>query len=446
MNIGDGSGGQDRKLPRFLRRLLLNGAQHYPEGLQRIRLQTTNAFSLTFLAVLGFVTLIRLFAGQYENVAINSATFVAVLFAQVVIAKGKLNLGVAIAATSITFTCFILHMHTDIEGTRIIPQLALCMVLSLMLFDCIRYRLGFLAFGVGLLLLVGHNADGNWLFASLFAIQMLAFALLFLVYVYFFEAQDAKIQRSLNQLKKMNEERDAANRELNERNQELIVFSNIMSHDLKQPLSSIIGHADLLEMNIEESALDDQTETVREISKAAISMNALITDMLTYSKVSLQETSVQRVDLNEVVREVIANSDYQIRKDKVQIEAQDLPVVDGNHGLYKALIHNLITNAIKYQPKDRPAHRPRIRLWSESDAAHIRVFIEDNGIGIDSSYLPDLFTPFKRFHTEEDYGGTGLGMSICLSIVEKYQGTIKVVHSSERGTTFELTFPQPEPA
>lgn len=431
--------------PAIVTRLLSNGTQHYPSGIQNIRVRTINAFTVTFLLVLGIVTMVRLFWGQFSNVAINSIAFVVVLSSQVLVARGKPNIAVAILAVATTVTCYFLYTLDRVSGIQIIPQLALSMILSLMLFDRVGFRIGLLVFGLVLLAMVSLRADGDWALTLIFTIQMLAFSLLFLIYVYFFEAQDVAIQKSIKRLEDLNAEKNAANRELNDRNEELVVLSHIMSHDLKNPLSSIMGYAELLKMEMQDGTFNQESiESVAAISKASGAMSTLIMDLLTYSKISLAETTFERVELNGLVQQVAAAFEYQIKREEVQLHVSSLPVIMGNRDLLRTVFHNLISNAIKFQPKDQPAHRPSIRIWSEPAESEVRLFVADNGIGINSSYLPDLFKPFKRFHGNKAYSSTGLGMSICLSIVEKYNGTITLHDTSANGTTFQLTFPRPD--
>jgi len=107
----------------------------------------------------------------------------------------------------------------------------------------------------------------------------------------------------------------------------------------------------------------------------------------------------------------------------------------------KTLFKNLISNGIKYQPKESSDHIPTIKIWSELGES-IDIFISDNGIGIDDNYSKDIFEPFKRYHNKKDYKGTGLGLSICKSVMEKHSGKIELFKSSNEGTTFKLTFPK----
>ena len=433
------------KTPAIVTRLLSNGTQHYPSGIQNIRVRTINAFTVSFLVVLGIVTMVRLFWGQFSNVAINSIAFVIVLCSQVLVARGKPNIAVAIVSVAITVTCYLLYALDRVSGIQIIPQLALCMVLSLMLFDRVSFRIGLLVFGLGLLTMVSLRANGDWALALIFTVQISAFSLLFLIYVYFFEAQDVAIQKSIKRLEDLNAEKNAAIRELNDRNEELVVLSHIMSHDLKSPLTSIMGYAELLEMEMQDGTFNQQSiESVAAISKASSAMSTLIMDLLTYSKISLAETTFERVELNGLVQQVAEAFEYQIKREDVQLHVSSLPVIMGNPDLLRTVFYNLISNAIKFQPKDQPAHRPSIRIWSEPAESDGRLFVADNGIGIERSYLPDLFKPFKRFHGNKAYSSTGLGMSICLSIVEKYNGTITLHDTSTSGTTFQLTFPWPD--
>lgn len=169
-------------------------------------------------------------------------------------------------------------------------------------------------------------------------------------------------------------------------------------------------------------------------------MNSIITSLLTYIEVSTGAWSEEQVALDEVVTQAMDLLAYQIGQHEVTVERSDLPLVPGNSDMLKTVFYNLFSNAIKYQPKNVPGHRPTLKVWAELGEKEAQICIQDSGIGISEGYLPMLFSPFKREH-QSTYEGTGLGMPICKSILEKFGGDISVAKAGPDGTTFQLTFP-----
>jgi len=259
----------------------------------------------------------------------------------------------------------------------------------------------------------------------------------------FIENQDKKLQQLNRELKRKYIEKENDAKRLDERNSELVVFSHIMSHDLKAPLVTIKGFSELLIKGLEKKeANSNELKYSNFILDLSGSMSDLINGLLTYSKIEMNDYSLEVVDLHEVIEQLIPLFKFDIEHKKVKIEIDNLPNIKGNSDIIKTVFQNLISNSIKYQPKDLTDHQPQINIWSEEDQLNIYVFLKDNGIGIEEDYVENLFTPFKRFHTDSAYKGTGLGMSICQKIMKKHKGNIELENTSEKGSTFKLTFPK----
>ncbi|MEM9824175.1 MAG: HAMP domain-containing sensor histidine kinase, partial [Bacteroidota bacterium] len=168
----------------------------------------------------------------------------------------------------------------------------------------------------------------------------------------------------------------------------------------------------------------------------------LIEDLLVYSKVNLEESQLVSIDLNDLLITLLPDFSYDLNTGKVIIEIDKLPIVEGNKSLLKTVFHNLISNAIKYQPKGEQNHQAHVKIWCEESESDHQVFIQDNGIGIEPEYVDRLFQPFVRFHSSAEYVGTGLGMSICQRIMSNHEGRIDLADTSPRGSLFKLTFPR----
>lgn len=259
----------------------------------------------------------------------------------------------------------------------------------------------------------------------------------------FIEYQDRRVKNLNRELKRKYIEKKTDAHRLDKKNNELVVFSHIMSHDLKSPLSTIKAFTGLLVKDIKkEEDNERQIKYLNFILSSADSMTVLINDLLAYSKIETDNYSLEDTDLQNVVEEVLPSFQFDIMDRQVDIEIKKLPIIQGNPNVIKTVFHNLISNSIKYQPKNTANHHPKIVIWSEENEEQYNVFIQDNGIDFKKEHIDDLFTPFKRFHSNKEYKGTGLGMSICRRIMEKHKGSISLQSTSEEGSVFRLTFPK----
>jgi len=209
-----------------------------------------------------------------------------------------------------------------------------------------------------------------------------------------------------------------------------------MSHDIKAPLRNIEGFSTLLQRKL--TNLDPkQRELFSFIISGAQSMRNLINDLLEYSKYSIQEYTFKKVDLDRLFDNLILTFDYDIKKDNIQIKKTGLSTVYGHEESLYLVFQNLMSNAIKFQPKDE-SHKPQIEISQKVNGTKSIVAIKDNGIGFDKNNLEELFMPFQRFHSSSEYEGTGLGMSIVTKIIDKHKGNIEVESELGHGSTFKV--------
>ena len=178
-------------------------------------------------------------------------------------------------------------------------------------------------------------------------------------------------------------------------------------------------------------------------------MQALITDILTFSKLSVEKVSFTDCDLKSLISEIITDVAEEVQQKKAQIEVGSLYTIQANPGLIRPLFHNLINNALKYSRKDVS---PVIRIRSElsisnsrngngNDNRYCRIYIEDNGIGFDQKYAEEIFGMFKRLHRHADFEGTGIGLALCKKIVEQHNGYISARSKINEGSTFIISLP-----
>lgn len=241
--------------------------------------------------------------------------------------------------------------------------------------------------------------------------------------------------RALNaELEKRVEERTA---DLRRSNDDLRQFAYVSSHDLQEPLRTIISYTQLLEHRYRQSLDTDAREFMTYVVEAAQRMSVLINDLLSYSRVVNAESFPMRpVNIPGVVEGVLLNLMKAVKENGASVAYDELPTVLGDETQLIQLFQNLIGNAIKY----RGADSPKIHISAEDMGERWLFSIRDNGIGIDPPYHDRIFGLFKRLHGR-DVPGTGLGLAICRKIVEKHHGRIWVESALGQGAVFRFTLP-----
>jgi len=171
--------------------------------------------------------------------------------------------------------------------------------------------------------------------------------------------------------------------------------------------------------------------------EGATRMQALIQDLLAFSRVGRNGRERQDVDSKEAVAEAAENLKASLAESGAVLTAGKLPTVQANRSQLVQLFQNLIGNAIKFRGKDCP----RIHVSSEQAGSEWIFAIADNGIGIAAEHRDRIFEIFQRLHARTDYPGNGIGLSICKKIVEQHGGRIWVESESGRGSTFKVGWP-----
>jgi light-regulated signal transduction histidine kinase (bacteriophytochrome) len=172
------------------------------------------------------------------------------------------------------------------------------------------------------------------------------------------------------------------------------------------------------------------------MQKAAGRMQQFIRDLLQYSRVSARLEPLDTVDLREAVMEVISDLELRIERSGANIEVFELPVINAEKSQIRQLFQNLIANALKFNNQKQP----HIKVYYRRTDHDYRIFVEDNGIGIDQKYLDLIFVPLWRIHGRT-FEGTGMGLAICRKIVERHGGSITAKSKPGEGSTFRVTLP-----
>jgi len=232
--------------------------------------------------------------------------------------------------------------------------------------------------------------------------------------------------------------------ELNERLrgavQELEAFSYSISHDLRSPLRAMQGYAQALLEDFSGKLGAEGEDYLLRISKAAVRMDTLIQDVLTYSRVSKSEVKTEPIDLDEVIQDVIKESQTMRRTEAHVVIQRPLHKVEGHQAYLTQCMSNLLENAVKFVPKDRS---PEVVIRTELQEAHVRIWIEDNGIGIDPAHHARIFQMFGRINPQTDYEGTGIGLSIVKKAAERMGGSVGLESALGRGSRFWIELPKP---
>ncbi len=221
--------------------------------------------------------------------------------------------------------------------------------------------------------------------------------------------------------------------ELRETIGELEAFSYSVSHDMRAPLRAMQGFAQLLLQENADRLDAGSLDHLRRINASAGRLDALINDVLTYSRLLRSEIVLQPVDLDTLVRLIITTyPNLQANDAAITIEGT-LPVVLGHEASLTQCISNLLSNAVKFVAPGLPA---RVHIRAEAVAGEVRLWIEDNGIGIDPRDHGRIWKIFTQVGRAKDYPGTGIGLAIVRKAVERMNGTIGVESALGSGSKF----------
>jgi signal transduction histidine kinase len=251
-----------------------------------------------------------------------------------------------------------------------------------------------------------------------------------------FTAMATKVNESRQQLEERVRERTA---ELQERNEELEAFSYSISHDLRAPLRAMQGFSRALLEDYGDRLDPKGREFAERVVAGARGLDQLIQDLLAYSRVSRAELRLGPVDLGRVMGLATRQVETEMRARGARLKIEEpLGAVWGQDATLAQVVANLLGNAIKFVAPDRT---PELVVRAETRNGRVRLWVEDNGIGIDPQHHERIFRVFERLHGGEDYPGTGIGLAIVRKGVERMGGRAGVESQLGQGSRFWIELP-----
>lgn len=230
------------------------------------------------------------------------------------------------------------------------------------------------------------------------------------------------------------------NQKLSISNRELELFAYVASHDLKEPLRMVACFTGLLAQELEGKLGPDEKQHMDFAIDGAKRSQQLVDDLLTYARLGRTDATMESVDLDQVVSEVLSDLEPALRAAGAVVSADSLPRVYANRTQVRQLVQNLVANSLKFRG-DRAA---RIEIRGALQGNLVHVSIRDDGIGIAPEYHERIFGLFQRLHSREEYAGTGIGLAVCKKIVDQHGGKLWVESRLGSGATFHFTLASAE--
>jgi PAS domain S-box-containing protein len=253
-------------------------------------------------------------------------------------------------------------------------------------------------------------------------------------------------------LKKLQLELEGTVQKLQLSNENLERFAYVASHDLQEPLRKIQSFGDMIMRRHGEVLPPDAADKIGRMQGASERMQALIRDLLAFSRVTSSHNPFTAVDLNSLLTDIRNDLEVPIRERRAQFHVDPLPTVQGDTLQLRQLFQNLLSNALKFTPPGTP---PRVRVHHRTlrgtAAPHIaglqpqqryhEISVSDAGIGFEAQYAEQIFEAFRRLHNRAEYPGTGVGLAIVKRVIDNHSGGVGVESQPGKGTTFRVYLP-----
>ena len=230
--------------------------------------------------------------------------------------------------------------------------------------------------------------------------------------------------------------------QLQSANNELQAFSYSVSHDLRAPLRHVIAFVEILKDDARSSLSANNFDSLTTISKAAHRMRDLIDDLLAFSRLGHTEIRKTRVNLNQLVRDVLGDFQEETKERNIAWDIHPLQEVWADRALLRMALVNLISNAVKFTGA-RAQAKIEINCTPASGGETV-FFIRDNGAGFDPRYAGKLFGVFQRLHSQDKFEGTGIGLANVQRIIHRHGGKIWAEGVLDGGAIFHFSIPKPQ--
>lgn len=241
---------------------------------------------------------------------------------------------------------------------------------------------------------------------------------------------EAKLEQEMNQAQSITSDYSASEQDVEK-------FAAMVFDDLQTPLDSLTMFAESLAEEYGDELDADASEYIEQLTDSGSEMEALMQDLLLYSRIGKGDETWIAVNLAIPLEDVTQNLQAAIAETEATIVVEDLPSVLINPQEISQLWQNLIENSLKF----RSERQPRIEIKGTQQQQEWLITVKDNGIGIESKFQEQIFEVFQRLHPPETYPGTGIGLAVCQKIVERYGGKIWVESELGQGSTFYFTLP-----
>lgn len=236
----------------------------------------------------------------------------------------------------------------------------------------------------------------------------------------------------------------AATAELRRANEGLEQFVHIASHDLREPLNTIVQFTGLIEHDHGAQMPPEARSWLSLVGRAGSRMRHLLDDVLHYVRVQrAADDPGHAVELDRVLQEVLQSLAGRIRERGASVAVGNLPLVRGHESMLALLFQNLLSNALKFVPAERA---PAVRVTAHREDGMAVITVSDNGIGIEAEDLPKLFQPFQRLHLRKHFDGTGLGLALVRQVAVAHRGSVQIESKPGRGTRVSVRLPLEESA